>query len=233
MKRAMSMMIFFALAACKERSPTREYGGLALGAPQRFCRDRPIRTQGIMLPIPVRSQECSERCWAAVLGMLSRYYGKNLQECDFAGRRSERNCCIPDSCNNEPCNLPASEAQIGDMMEYELGLHYQYIRGQLTEANLQSELSNGRPVVVGFGREESNHVSLVIGFITVEKDGGRSAVYHLADPWPDIGLLQIGYPELLAGPNPPLPWSASWMRISPREDGCNENFDQTCGCPSK
>lgn len=230
--RMLVSSLVLTLFSCSERSQSQKYSGLSPEVPQRFCRDRPIKIRGQMLPIPSRTQECTERCWAAVLTMVGRYYGKNLQECDFAGIRSRSNCCTPNSCTDEACNQPASENQVGDMMNHDLSLLHNFTRRQLTESELQLELSNGRPVVIGFGQNDSAHIALVTGFIIVEQDGEERNIYHLTDPWPQIGVVQWTYNDLLAGPpyDVPLPWRATWFRISPREDGCNERFDPLCGC---
>lgn len=227
-------VIFF---GCKSepRQSQKGYGSLVVPAKQPYCGDRPIRPQGKMLAIPSRTQECSEHCWATVLEMVGRYYGQNLRECDLAGIRlgNSNACCAPNSCANDSCNQPVSKEEFTLMLAQNLGLKSRFEWRALTEEELQIELSNGRPVIVGFEDGRRSHVALIIGFIFVpDLITGTKAIYHLADPWRDIGLVQRTYDQINQGPSrdQPIPWSRTWYRLSPREDGCNERFDPLCGC---
>lgn len=232
------LIVFVTIFGCQsEPRQSQRYGSLIVPAKQPYCGERPIRLQGKMLAIPSRTQECSEHCWAAVLEMVSRYYGGNLRECDFAGiKLGDRNaCCASDSCANQLCNQPVSKEEFTSMLAQNLGLKSRFEFRPLTEEELQSELSNGRPVIVGFEDGYRSHVALITGFILVpDLFTGTKAIYHLADPWRDIGLVQRTYDQINSGPSrdQPIPWSETWYRLSPREDGCNERFDPLCGCES-
>ncbi|MBI2098807.1 hypothetical protein HYT45_00105 [Candidatus Uhrbacteria bacterium] len=230
----LALILFVAGFACKEeprRHKRRDF------AEQKYCGDRPISSSGCILSIPPLRQECSEHCWATVLEMLGTYYGREARVCELAGivrNHDRKSCCsLADICGNALCNKPLTPEAIDDVLSSEFGLESRFAYRILLESELQTELSNGRPVIVGYAGREKSHVALITSFyFEPDRDFGAKAIYLVADPF--NGFTQMDYEQIIEGVgiDEPMPWEESWWRISPREDGCNERYDPLCGCES-
>ena len=226
----------FLLFACKEEPRRRQRHNRAPArAEQEYCGNRPISASGRILPIAPIWQKCSEHCWATIMEMLGRYYGVKTRVCELAGsiRKGDRGVCcsLRDMCGDSSCNRPLMTEAIDDMLLSEIGLKSQFAYRVLLESELQTELSNGRPVIIGYAGPKKSHVALITGFYFEQDVGsGIKATYLVADPF--NGFAPMDYQQIAEGigVDEPMLWEESWWRISPREDGCNEQFDPLCGC---
>jgi hypothetical protein len=192
--------------------------------PKATCGDRPSSEDGVSLDMKVVLQPCSQLCWAAVSTMIGRYFDRGVEQCELATVKTGGNCCAAASCLLDVCNQPALGSEITDVLARRLDLHGRWIARQLAPEELENELSNGRPVVVGFRGPFSGHVAVVAGFTP-----GAPTTYRVLDPWPEFGEMPaVTYQQLVAGPM--MEWVETWFGLSPRFDGCNPDFDGWCGC---
>lgn len=197
---------------------------------QPYCGNRDVRPEGIRLDVRLKKQECDNWCWAAAISMVSDYYGRPKRECSIASLRLDNlfQCCVDPICGTSPCNEPATREDFDKILAAS-GLHWSFYLRPLTEEELKLELSNGRPVIVGFNGIESSHVAVAVGFRPPE-GSEISSVYFLIDP--SVGHIDTDYEDLRNGPTSQefMPWVMTWKNISTRTDGCNEQFDPLCGC---
>ncbi len=229
------LFISFLLFACGKspdpREAIRPVGSVRV---QPFCGNRDIESEGIRLDIRWRRQECDNWCWAATIVMAADYYGHEVKECSLASLRLDNlfQCCVDPICGARPCDEPANYGEVAEMLQESSGLHSSFYPRPLTEDKLKLELSNGRPVIVGFNGVESSHAAIVAGFKPPEA-GEISFIYFILDP--SLGPISLDYEALRQGPTSEefMPWVMTWKNISPRLDGCNERFDPLCGCASQ
>lgn len=197
---------------------------------QPYCGNRDVQIDGVRLDVGFKKQECDDWCWAAVITMVADYYGRETSECSLATLRLDNlfECCVPSVCGSMPCNEPATHEDMSRILK-DSGLWSRFYPRPLTEDELKLELSNGRPVIIGFNGVDASHVTVVTGFRPPEAGEG-TIIYFALDP--SLGVVSFDYENLRGGPvsGQYMPWIMSWRYISPREDGCNEQFDPLCGC---
>lgn len=218
------------LACCGNGGRKNKIGHTGPVVTQPFCGNRDVRIEGVRLDVRLKQQECDNWCWAAVISMISEYYGRPKRECSIASLRLDNifQCCADPVCGTSPCNEPATRQDFDKILAAS-GLHSSFYLRPLTEEELRLELSNGRPVIVAFNGVESSHVAIVFGFRPPE-GAEASFIYFLIDP--SVGYVNTDYEDLRNGPTSQefMPWVMTWKRISIRADGCNERFDPLCGC---
>lgn len=165
------------------------------------CASQPSNIP-IDLSIPYMGQECNELCWAASIGMAAEFFGTAVYECQLASwlvlarTGTQYNCCYYGACNDPYCNQPAQGNEMAAALSQGLGIQGIHQTSPISETQLQLELTNHRPVIVGFHGPFSGHAAIVTGFAP-----GAPATYHVQDPWPTFGQVFISYDSLRQGPN--------------------------------
>jgi len=191
------------------------------GGGQQGCwNSNQISSAPIQLQIGAMAQQCQQWCWAAVTSMVGAYYGAYLQQCELASLKAGFTapaCCQYAACGYQPCDQPALPAEIDGVLGSVLGLYATRMSRGLDENELQIEISNGRPVIVGYTSSFSGHVVLVTGFSGQTDD--MRATYTVVDPY--YGVFQVTHHELAYGYGlGTARWAETWYQISPSADGC-------------
>lgn len=222
-------LLAVALGCSTEEECTSTIGncGAPQSGPSQTCGDRPPAESGVQLSIDLLPQPCSQWCWAAVSTVVGRYFGRPTSQCELASLKTGRSCCQYGSCVFDACDQPALGEELTTILSRHFGLHGRWLGSPIPEEDLRTELSNGRPVIVGFQGPFAGHVAVVTGFAP-----GTPTTYRVLDPWPAYGeISSITYSELRNGPM--MPWTQTWLGLSPRQDGCVPSFDASCGCGSQ
>jgi hypothetical protein len=192
-------------------------------------------------------QWCDQWCWAAVITNVANYYGRSasgfgpVEECQLASYRlgdtSLSVCCQYAACAYQACNSPGSFQQMSVIMQ-QLGLHPQLLGRPLTEAEIQVELTNGRPIIMAIQSQSSGHVAILSGYA---RQGGPT-LYRVDDPWPynmwgvpsegGAGTRYVmSYQQLLYGSTTGTSvWVASYTRLAPNANGCSPPVNPSCDC---
>jgi|GEM_PF-2224223 len=216
--------------------------------PSGYC-DAPASASGAALDMWLMQQWCDQWCWSAVITNVANYYGKTadgygpVQECQLASYRlgdpSLSVCCQYAACSYQACNSPGSFQQMSQIMTA-LGLTGRLEARPLTEAEIQVELTNGRPIIMAIQSQTSGHVALLTGYA---RQGGQ-ATYRVDDPWPynmwgvpssgNAGTRYfMSYQQLRYGSTTGQSlWVATYTRLSPRADGCSPPVNPSCACGS-
>jgi hypothetical protein len=170
----------------------------------------------VTLHIPPVFQERPSWCWAAVGEMVFKYYDiPAIHRTDYqCGIVQSRNLCmrIP---NCVDCDLSAiDETAVVNMLEQypvlatqggkagEIALTVQSKNGILSEAEVQREIDEGRPIIVGLSPRGfkvdgiRQHMALIVGYDNSSGD----LMLTVNDPFPfeDMVFLWIGNPYVTA-----------------------------------
>lgn len=236
MRKMFLLFAFFSIGCTEAKAQDLPEHFMDENPPAPYCGDRSIRPEGVLLQVMPIPQECQQWCWAAAITMVANYYQRPVSECQLATIRISNSgfqCCNFSACMFAPCDQPAQENEMSAILIAVVGLYGDYAMRPLTERELQTELSNGRPVIVGYRGPFSGHVAVIMGFSPANPDIGLPfATYRVVDPWPAFGVLDLAYMQIRMGPSPDggTPWNRSWYHMSPRRDHCNVLFDPSCGC---
>ena len=170
----------------------------------------------VTLHIPPVFQERPSWCWAAVGEMVFKYYDiPAIHRTDYqCGIVQSRNLCmgIP---NCVDCDLSAiDETAVVNMLEQypvlatqsgkagEIALTVQSKSGILSEAEVQREIDEGRPIIVGLSPRGfkvdgiRQHMALIVGY----DNSSGNLMLTVNDPFPfeDMVFLWIGSPYVTA-----------------------------------
>lgn len=197
-----------------------------------YCGDRLSPDPGgVMLPVTPLAQYCQQWCWAATITMVANYYGIAAGECQLASYKagfSQPVCCNYAACGYQPCNQPAPQPQMEYILGQTLGIHGSALDSGISETAVRTELSNGRPIIVGYLNSFAGHVVVVSGY---GPSAYGKATYHVIDPYNgifDVTYDQLAYGYMAGGVG--WRWGYTLMHLSPRGDGCNLDFDPDCSC---
>jgi hypothetical protein len=132
----------------------------------------------VLLQVPWYPSAQDEWCWAACAQMLGYFFSNQLtDQCEFANIGvPNKNCCgsPPD------CNTPVALTVVGQLFA-ELGKPATYWPNPIEFEQIQSEITAGRPVQIGFQwSNQQNHVAVIAG---VSQDSVGPMVY-VNDPDP-------------------------------------------------
>lgn len=124
------------------------------GGPNGYCGDHlPISLSRVYLPVPALPQQCQEWCWAATITMAAQYYGVAVDECTLASIKAGFQypaCCDYAACSYPACDQPAPQPQMEYMLGTVLHIHGYALGSAISEAQIKTEISNGRPIIVGY-----------------------------------------------------------------------------------
>ncbi len=196
------------------------------GDPGKSSCDQSVSSTPVELSIPYQPQECTNLCWAGSIAMIARYFGRPVQECQLASEKIRLstgytyNCCNASVCYDPNCNVPAHVQEVATLFSTSLGIYGTMLSRPLSEVELQIELSNQRPVMVFYQGNQSGHYAVIVGFTP-----GSPAYYHVNDPWPYFGSLQIPYQSIRLGPNGEN-WFMTYTRLSLNSDPCAGKLSQ-------
>ncbi|HTM68772.1 MAG TPA: papain-like cysteine protease family protein [Candidatus Binatia bacterium] len=219
--------------SCPADCPPGGPGGPDGGAPGAYCGDHlPLNDgDGVQLAVPELPQQCQEWCWAATTTMVAQYYGIQAQECVLASIKAgfqQPVCCQYSACSYQACDQAAPPNQIDVILGQVLGIHGYENDGAITQESLALEISNGRPVIIGYLNSFAGHVVLVTGFRRLSYHVFQ---FHVVDPY--YGVFDVDYNQLrygYMGAGASWSWAFTWMHLSPRADGCNLDWDPGCSC---
>jgi len=170
----------------------------------------------VTLHIPPVFQERPSWCWAAVGEMVFKYYDiPAIHRTDYqCGIVQSRNLCMG-TPNCVDCDLSAiDETAVVNMLEQypvlatqsgkagEIALTVQSKSGILSEAEVQREIDEGRPIIVGLSPRGfkvdgiRQHMALIVGY----DNSSGNLMLTVNDPFPfeDMVFLWIGSPYVNA-----------------------------------
>lgn len=196
-----------------------------------YCGDHlPPDPSGVLLPVGPMPQQCQQWCWAAVITMVANYYDVPATECELASMKAGFNypaCCSYAACSYQACDQPAPTNQIEYILGQIIGIHGYAENAAISEAVLQTELANGRPVIIGYLNSFAGHVVLAIGYAP----GPGGTRYRIVDPYYgvfDVTYQQVAYGYMGGGAS--WRWGYTAYHLSPSSDGCNLDWDPYCAC---
>jgi hypothetical protein len=196
-----------------------------------YC-DRSIATTKVQLMVTPQPQLCMEWCWATTASMVLQYYGLAVTQCGIASATINTQCC-PAQCNVPGCDMGGTPAPALQAF----GLYYRQIARALTPVEIQSEISNGRPIIVYFNGQSTG--GQFAHFIVLSGFDPQAATFHIIDPlnlyqpgatYTQPYIADLSYKQLFDGPDAYSPWVMSIASISPRPDGCSPVVNPTCAC---
>jgi hypothetical protein len=162
----------------------------------------PVAPSSRTLSIAAIPQQTQLWCWAATSEMIFRYYGRPVTQCQLVSAYLNRPCCTGD---------PACIVGSGNMETIQQGLFLLGgIRsihvGPITFGQIVTEISAGRPIMVGYRNSFAGHVVLVTGYNTANN------FVHVLDPF--YGTFDVPYGATFAYGGQYI-WSDSLVGISP------------------
>lgn len=183
----------------------------------RTCNE-PISTTPVVISLQPMGQICQQWCWSATLTMVANYYGKSINICVPPSVKTGLQCCNWAACSNQICNQPATTNEMANHF-VALGVHGRVDPRALTEKELQTEISNGRPVIIAYQSSFSGHVVLVMGFSPGKN--GVASVYRVVDPY--YGIFDVPYKQVRYGyNNGSFTWASSFWKLRlETEEPCN------------
>lgn len=201
------------LRASKNRS-------IKLKAPAIFSADSRRAAAGNprTLAVPLIPQQRHNWCWAACADMVAHFYGNpSLHQCHFVNKRENKSHCC--DLKARDCDVPINSGGVGPNY-FLFGINATIRQGQITAAELQSEINAGRPVQLMYlfrnakGHVVMGHVVLVHGWA----QGPSGPHFLVNDPGPVNrgtrrrvtyqGLQQLADPRLGNGA-----WEKTWTGI--------------------
>lgn len=195
--------------------------------PEPYCGDSlHADPYGFDLGIASRGESCHAWSWAASVASVAGYYGVGVATCGVASDMSGYDCCGY-ACSGTVCDEPPRPWEVSSLLGGAYGIHGFEASGPASESRMQTEISNGRPVLIGYVDASVTHLVIVSGY---SRSSGWT-VYRTHDPY--YGIADLTHDELRSGvatPYPGLRWSDTWTGLSPWANGCNYDFDPACGC---
>lgn len=191
--------------------------------PAPYCGDfRAPEPYGVYLGVTYRPAPCESWSWAASVSMIADYYGRGMSVCGYTSDLTGYECC-DHVCDGTACDASPRPEAISALMGGIVGIHGFEEGAPVSEGRLQTELSNGRPVMLGYFDRWTAHVVVVYGYHA--SYGHWFYSYH--DP--AYHSYAVTYDQLFYGARGPH-WSTTWTGLSPWPNGCNYDFDHACGC---
>lgn len=167
----------------------------------------PAVTFGAVPPaVPMILQTQTQWCWAACAEMVLRYYGKQgVGQCDLANWLfGQSACCVKSS--SSLCNRPCQTQDVARVFS-NWGIRSSLVGSSIPFKSLDAEISNSRPVEVGYvWTGGGGHVVLVVQ-TRIEKN---RAVCQVNDP--GLGSGGVYYNDLLKAYGQGR-WFVSWTGI--------------------
>jgi hypothetical protein len=175
-----------------------------------FIFSTPVHAEGWPEPdvtvdtgIEIRSQLCSNWCWAASIEMLSEKYGISTTQCEVVSARFTNSvCCEATACLtfcNQGANGPLTMSEA--LLAYHI--HGVYTPTYLVASTLRSILDGGSPVLAA----TVPHAFIISGYKRVA--GVYS--YHILDPFPTTGDHWVSYSELRQYGG--FAWAFTWYNL--------------------
>ncbi len=202
-------------------------------------KDRPIDTAGVTLDVKHQNQQSdyapqgeSNLCWATSLAMVSTYLGNPRVPCQIASYRSDDglSCCrltrASAPADIERCNRGGDPGTVMRLM----GLYHLKRDAVLTEEELASELSNGRPIIMHIELDKVEDGKQVKAYHAMVIAGFKDGKYRMLDPSRSSDN-SLSYEQLQHGDHSHWKWIGTWYHLSYRADGCNPRFRTDCGSP--
>lgn len=160
------------------------------------------------------SQQNSQWCWAASIQMVFGYYGVNITQSQIVSRTYGTDYWgnLPDW----PASFQTIHANLNNWSIDNNGQYYEVSAemgmGTPTPAFLVEELTNGRPLILGYNTGQGGHAVVVTAlsyYPTVY--GPQVQTIIVRDPWPSYNNIQtlgrIEYDALSLATNTQAYWS--------------------------
>jgi hypothetical protein len=163
---------------------------LSTSSPLPLYQTPEIDGNTILLKVPWYPSAELEWCWAASAQMLACFFqGSLTDQCKFANLLfSGQDCCASPSACNQPIDLN----EVTKLFE-SFDKSATFLSNPIEFEDIQTEISAGRPVQVGYQwSDQSNHVAVIAG---VSQDNVGSLVY-VNDPDPQFGNGWVYYSNL-------------------------------------
>lgn len=151
------------------------------------------------LPIVKTRQQSEVWCWAAVIEIVSLYYGNPAYQCGTVSYWTGIDCCAYPSL----CRFTGDESQIAQTL-YLAGVSSQYTAGGLTWSQVKREIDAGRPFIIVYRGSFAGHVVVGYGY----DDANKSIMIH--DPY--YGSFEVPYGATFSY-NGSLVWSGTFYNF--------------------
>ncbi len=218
------------IAACGHTPPQINKVNVTYPLPAASCDNQFSAKENTQLSVPhiwqsapVIPVDGGRQNWAAGIAMISNYLGMPKAPCQIASYKTPGGvtCCDPGFLSatgfDADCRRAASADKINRTCEA-INLHYSYIQRPLSERELRTEISNGRPVLISQYTGYNAHQQIYL------LDGFSKNLYHVLDPAANGKAWDITYAGLFKR------WNESWLLFSFRQDACNPQFNTNCEC---
>ena len=146
------------------------------------------------LNVSIARQQTEVWCWAAVIEMVSSYYGNGVAQCVTLDYWYASSCCA----NPNYCAVPGSDEQIQHSL-LALGVTSEYIYSSLSFENSMYEIDNGRPFIMFYQGSFIGHVVVAFGYNAAKQ------TLFIHDPY--FGSFEVPYDEAFAYGNGSAYWS--------------------------
>ncbi|MEZ4887671.1 MAG: papain-like cysteine protease family protein [Chitinophagales bacterium] len=165
------------------------------------------------------AQENSQWCWAASIQMIFNYYGVDITQSQIVSRTYGTDYWgnLPDW----PASFQTIHANLNNWSIDNNGQYYEVSAemgmGTPTPAFLVEELSNNRPVIIGYNTGQGGHAVIVTAISYYPTAyGPQVQTIIVRDPWPSYSNLQslgrIEYDALSLATNTQAYWSVRIKR---------------------
>lgn len=194
-QKYLSIIIFmFALSACDSGGGSSTPSTNSTNGPPASSNTKTA------LPVSLAPQQTEVWCWAAVIEMVSSYYGNHAYQCQTLSYWYGADCC------NFPgyCVTAGTDYQIQESLN-QLGMSSTFNYSPLSWNQVVNEIDAGRPFIIFYQGSFSGHVVVVYGY-----DSSRQTML-IHDPY--FGSFEVPYGQTFTY-NGSLYWARTLFQIS-------------------
>lgn len=171
--------------------------------------------------------------WTYMIQTLENYtFHASSHPCVHASRFNQRWCCTSASCSPK-CNRPIYFLAFTDTLTDHTRLFFNYTIARLEEYDLRVEITNQRPVLLGFLSDIYDvDLGLVVGHDKLDQSIHDSQTHpHTPPPayryhilFPNRSVQFLSYADLVTGRSAHGRWDRTWYRFSAERDDCHGDY---------
>lgn len=162
----------------------------------------PAPSAAKLLQVQPITQQTSVWCWAAVIEMVSTYYGRRAFQCQTLSQWIQTDCCsFPGMCLTT-----ASEYQIQQSLGA-LRITSTLSSSAISWSGFVAEIDGGRPVILLYRGSFAGHVVVAYGY------DARKGTMFIHDPY--YGSFEVPYAQTFSYNNGQMYWVETLSRLAP------------------